>query len=956
MTDADRRRHIDDLCDAALDREPRERAAFVTAACGGDDALRAEVESLLGYAMSSERFLSTPLEAVAAQVLTPESELSLVGRKVGSLEILALLGAGGMGDVYHARDTTLGRDVAIKVVSSVFLAVPERLARFEREARVLATLNHPHIGAIYGVEEADGVRALVLELVEGATLAERVAKGPLPLHEALEIARQIADALEAAHEKGVIHRDVKPANIKITSDGTVKVLDFGLAKVRALEDPTIESPPNVAADHSREGFVAGTTSYMSPEQARGKPVDKRTDIWSFGCVLYEMLTGRPAFAGETASDTIAAIIEREPDWSRLPPQTNPGINRLLQRCLDKDPKHRLRDVGDARLEIEEALSALAGGPRANTRQRTGGARLIWLAASAAALLVAMAAALEVSRSEYFWRSPLEGATVTRLTDSVGAEHHAAISRDGKFVVFLSDRDGPWDAWVSQVGTGDLHNLTNGTVAELRNPATRTLGFSPDGSLVTLWSRVSDSEGGGVVYAGWAVPTLGGAPRPFLIGIQDISELDWSADGTRLVHHPPAPGDPLFVTDLEEKSAPRQIHVARQGFHNHFPLWSRDGAFIYFIHGLPLEKSDIWRIGAAGGEPERLTYHDARVSFPTWLDERTLLYLTTDDEGYGPWIHVMDVARRTPHRVFAGVDPYTSLAASEDGRQLVATVSRTTSSLWRAPIADHVVEESGTTPLALPTAGALSPRVQRGYIAYRGRKAGRDGLWKLPDGAAPIELWNGANGRVVAGPAISSAGRVAFVVRKGGRQRVFVIDADGAAPRVVAEQLDVRGTPSWSPDGQWLAVAAANDDGIPKLYKVPLNEGPPVQLVKEYSTDPVWAPSGAFLIYSGPDVGTTFPVKGVRSDGGPFPLRNLILTRGARRMALLGDDTLIVMKGNISRKDFWSIDLRSGHERQMTNLSQGSTIGDFDISPDGREIFFDRTREESDIVLFHLRER
>jgi serine/threonine protein kinase len=955
VTDADRRRRVDDLCDAALDCEPRERAAFVATACGDDDALRAEVESLLVYAASSERFLSTPLGAVAAHVLTPENEASLVGRKVGSLEILTLLGAGGMGDVYHARDTTLGRNVAIKVVSSAFLSVPDRLARFEREARVLATLNHPHIGAIYGVEEADGVRALVLELVEGATLAERVETGPLPFHEALEIGRQIADALEAAHEKGVIHCDLKPPNIKITPDGTVKVLDFGLAKVRALEDSTIEGPPCVAPDHSREGVIAGTTSYMSPEQARGKPVDKRTDIWSFGCVLYEMLTGRPAFAGETASDTIAAIIEREPDWSRLAPQTNQGIRRLLGRCLAKDLKHRLRDVGDARLEIEEALSAPANGPRENRRQRTGVARLTWLAAGTA-LLVAAAAALQLWRSEYFWRNPLEDATVTRLTDSVGAEHHAAISRDGKFVVFLSDRDGPWDAWVSQVGTGDFHNLTNGKIAELRNPATRTLGFSPDGSNVTLWSRVPDSEGGGVVYAGWAVPTLGGALRPFLIGIQDISELDWSPDGTRLVHHPPTPGDPLFVTDLDEKSVPRQIHVARKGFHNHFPLWSRDGAFVYFVHGLPLEKSDIWRIRAEGGEPERLTYHDARVSFPTWLDRRTLLYLTTDDEGYGPSIYAMDVERRTPHRVFAGVDSYTSLAASEDGRQLVATVSRTTSSVWRAPIADHVVDESGATPLALPTPGPLSPRVRRGYIAYRGRKAGRDGLWKLPDGSAPIELWNGANGRVVAGPAISSAGRMAFVVRKDGRQRVFVIDADGAAPRVVAEQLDVRGTPAWSPDGQWLAVAAANDDGIPKLHKIPLNEGAPVQLVKEYSTDPVWAPSGAFLIYSGPDVGTTFPVKAVRSDGGPFPLRNLILTRGARRMALLGDDTLIVMKGNISRKDFWSIDLRSGHERQMTSLRQGSTIGDFDISADGREIFFDRSREESDIVLFHLRER
>ncbi len=241
----------------------------------------------------------------------------------------------------------------------VFLSDPERLARFEREARVLATLNHPHIGAIYGLEEAEGVRGLVLELVEGATLAERLASGPLPIQEALTVARQIAEALEAAHEKGIIHRDLKPANIKITPDGTVKVLDFGLAKVFAREGSgnDLSAMPPIAIEETREGVIAGTAAYMSPEQARGKAVDKRTDIWAFGCVLYEMLTARPAFRGETVSDTIAAILEREPDWSALPAQTPASIRRLLQRCLEKDPKRRLRDIGDARLEIEEALGA-----------------------------------------------------------------------------------------------------------------------------------------------------------------------------------------------------------------------------------------------------------------------------------------------------------------------------------------------------------------------------------------------------------------------------------------------------------------------------------------------------------------------------------------------------------------------------------------------------------------------
>ncbi len=318
------------------------------------------------------------LAELAAHVLADDHRASLAGLQIGSYQILSLLGTGGMGDVYRARDTRLGRDVAIKVVANVFLSDPERLARFEREARVLATLNHPHIGAIYGLEEAGGVRGLVLELVEGATLAERLASGPLPVQEALSVARQIAEALEAAHEKGIIHRDLKPANIKITPDGTVKVLDFGLAKVFARDgsEHDASAKPSITIEETREGVIAGTAAYMSPEQARGKAVDKRTDIWAFGCVLYEMLTARPPFRGETVSDTIAGILEREADWSALPAETTVSIRRLLQRCLEKDPKRRLRDIGDARLEIEEApgpsvSSSGAAAQRASDRTDAG---------------------------------------------------------------------------------------------------------------------------------------------------------------------------------------------------------------------------------------------------------------------------------------------------------------------------------------------------------------------------------------------------------------------------------------------------------------------------------------------------------------------------------------------------------------------------------------------------------
>src|SRR5579864_4764878 len=296
---------------------------------------------------------------------------------IAHYRMIAKIGEGGMGEVYRALDTKLGREVAIKIIPETFARDADRMMRFAREARVLASLNHPHIAAIYGVEE----RALVIELVEGPTLAERIAQGPIPLEEALPIARQIAEALEYAHEKGVVHRDLKPANIKLTVDGQAKVLDFGLAKALASEPASGENSadsPTLTMRATVAGVIMGTAAYMSPEQARGKTVDKRADIWAFGVVLYEMLTGRQLFEGETVSDTLAHVLTKEPDWDRAPAKTR----RLLRACLEKDPKKRLRDIGDAWRLLEE--------PPAESPSHS---KLPWAAVAAVAILVAAGLAL-----------------------------------------------------------------------------------------------------------------------------------------------------------------------------------------------------------------------------------------------------------------------------------------------------------------------------------------------------------------------------------------------------------------------------------------------------------------------------------------------------------------------------------------------------------------------------------
>jgi Tol biopolymer transport system component len=940
----DRQRQISELCHAALERSASDRPAFLREACGGDQALRQEVESLLGYADAGDRFLERPaVEEVARLESHPESNADLQGRRLGVYRIDARIGTGGMGEVYRAHDTRLGRDVAIKVLPPGFTADADREARFEREARVLAALNHRNIGAVYGFEEAviqDGrtVRAIVLELIDGDTLSDRLRRGPLPIDEAVGIARQIADALDAAHEKGIVHRDLKPANIKIAPDGVVKVLDFGLAKTMA--DDAAFAPVAVPGP-TAAGVILGTATYMSPEQAVGQPVDKRTDIWAFGCVLFEMLSGRPPFARATTAETLAAILEAEPDW-RVLPSTPPHIVRLLARCLAKDVKRRIRDIADANAELETPIPDVRP---AATRTST---RLAWgIAASAAAAAVFFGWQLWRHASP---RDPLAEATFTRLTDWNGAEEQVAISRDGKFVSFVSDRSGVWDAWVGQIGADSFSNLTNGGAPELRNPFRPDVGFTPDGSLVTVWVRLTDPSSG-VQTDGWTVPTIGGQLRPYMDRYApNVAAVDWSPDGRRLVYQTSDAGDPMFVHDLDQRAS-RQILISSPGTHNHFPVWSPDGAFVYFVRGVPPDQMDVWRIRADGGTPERLTFHDSQVVFPTFVDGRTLLYLATADDGSGPWVHALNVDRRVSQRVSTGVDPYTSIAASADGRRVVGAVSRSTSGLWRATIDDRPIDESRAVRVTLPTAHGLSPRFGPDYVLYRTSTSGADGIWKLGDGEKPTELWNGRDGRIVAAPAVAPNGRqLAFTVRRTGATRLHVMNADGSGVRQIDEALDVRSAPAWSPDGRWIAVAA-NRGGQLGLFKLPIGGGVPILLASGFALDPVWSPSGRFLIYSGADVGTTFTLKAVAADGSPYPLPELVLSRGARRVAFLGgDDALVTLKGDMSNKELWVRDLRTGRERPLTALGRGMTIGDFDISPDGRQLIFDRSRDESDIVL------
>jgi Tol biopolymer transport system component len=586
-------------------------------------------------------------------------------------------------------------------------------------------------------------------------------------------------------------------------------------------------------------------------------------------------------------------------------------------------------------------------PQPQTSTLAGGRR--WLVLLLAAfILLAAGAGVWFQRTEYFWRNPIADFRSHTITNFEGVKQAAAMSRDGHFIAFLADRDGPIDIWVTQVGSGEFHNLTRGTAPDMANLFLRALDFSPDGSMVTFWLRRQRGSSASDIGV-WAVPTLGGQPKPYLEG---VAEADWSPDGSRLAYHTPGPGDPLFVSKGGLEPGNRPIYTAPAGLHSHFPLWSKDGNYLYLVQGELPDKSDIWRIPSAGGNPERMTSHNAFVSYPVLLNRRTLLYLASDADGSGPWLYSMDVERRIAHRLTSRLDRFTSLAAADDGRRLVATLASTNTSLWRLRIDDSSAKAT-PAPIPLTTGAVSTPRLAQDFLLYVSANGTGESIWKFAKGTS-TELWRGEDAQVFGVPAISPDGRwIAFSVSRQGQRLLYVMQADGAHARVVTSSLNLQGAPAWAPDGQSIATAVA-DHGIPRVYRVPIGGAVPTLLVSEYSTDPAWAPDGSFVVYTGRDIGTTFAVRAVTSDAKPRTLPPLQLTRGARHVAFLpGGNSLVVLRGDMQHKDLWLIDLKTGEERQLTHLPPDFDARDFDISPDGREVALERTVERSDVVMMDL---
>jgi eukaryotic-like serine/threonine-protein kinase len=799
------------------------------------------------------------------------------GTRLGSYEIVALLGAGGMGEVYRARDAKLGRDVAIKVLPAALAADPERLARFGREAQVLAALNHPNIAHIHGFEDSTGVPALVMELVEGPTLADRIERGPIPIADALPIARQIAEALEAAHDQGIIHRDVKPTNIKIRSDGVVKVLDFGLAKAMdSARGPSVDAmlSPTLSIHATQAGLILGTAAYMSPEQAAGKPVDKRSDLWAFGVVLFEMLTGRQLFGGETATHMIAAVLSREPDWTLLPGATPPAVSRLLRRCLDKDPKRRLHDVADARLDLDDAIAGPAvDAPAATTRSlKYTGTAVVVIALAGAALgwFLKPSGASSVSMSGGPARFLIAPSEPMSETDGV-----LVISRDGRRVAYAAGPAGRQHLFVREVDQFASKAIpdTEGVVSAAFAPDGQSIAFVAErklrivslsgGTPLTLRDRV---DGAGVTWTAdqsilynpgtatgiWRIPAAGGeAAAVTQPGSRDneqrFPEVLPNGNGLLFSARGGVTDDEVYVESL-------RTHERRVLVKGGAPHYLSTGHLVFVQAGtLYAVRFDAERFETKGAPVTLLEgIRQARSGQPliSYSDVGSIVYLPTSvDAGSNALVWVDRAGNEQP--AGASGRPYAQPRLAPDGRRVVTSLRGNTEDLWLIDLtrgtSSRLTAESNTS---FPV---WSPDGKR--LTLASAKEGAYGIyWRPVDGSAPDE-------RLMSGSwpnypfSWSTDGKaLAFVsVNPTTLQdiRVLLVDEKGTSKPFLETQFR-EGAPVFSPDGRWIAYVS-DESGRFEIYVRPF-PGPgekwPISL--EGGNEPVWPRNGREIFYRAGD--------------------------------------------------------------------------------------------------------
>jgi serine/threonine protein kinase len=879
------------------------------------------------------------------------------GIRVGPYEVIAPLGAGGMGEVYRAHDTNLQRDAALKVLPEALAGDADRLARFVREAQTLAAVNHPNIASVYGIEESSGVRALVMELVEGDDLSAILARGPMPIEDAVPIARQIAEALEAAHDQGIVHRDLKPANIKVRPDGTVKVLDFGLAKAldtadgrrQSADGPLANSPTITSPAMTERGVILGTAAYMSPEQAKGRPVDKRADIWAFGVVLHEMLTGGRLFQGESVTETLAAVLTQTPDFSALG-GAPPAVIALIRRCLERDPKKRLRDIGEARLVLADprtlepapppvsATAAHAPGP-----SRAFGPLLRAAALIALGFVAGFGAALFTNAPA---DTPTAGSTlsISPITSS-GNVISATISPDGRYMAYVESERGRQSLWLRQMVGGQTLRLTPED-----NVAYWSHAFTPDGNQV-VYGLKSRTDTLGALYS---ISTLGGTPRRLVSDID--SPPTYSPDGRRMAflrgRHPTGEQSSLVISGADG-SDPKVLFSVTfpeyiAGIFYGGPAWSPDGRTI--VTALGRRRGAGVDANAVLAQVDVATGAMRTLAEPGWVnaaqagwlpDGKSLLVIAqAPDQSVGQ-VWSVSYPEGEARRVTTGLSDYRSISLTQDGRTLVTVAGIISSSVFTVPL------DGSRPPVRISRSvqdglGGVAFTAD-GQLIYASRVGGSLGISTMApgsnaslsvasvDGSSRGLLSAASAGQSLLYPAVADDGTIYHVAVARSAVEIHAVAKDGSNRRVVAREGRLDGI-SVSNDGSAL-VYSAPVAGSPQVFLLRPNGGPPRQLSTRPSFSPSIDPAGKRVAFYYVDEMNVIRLGVMPVDGGPLVADMPIEPPTTDSRLVLRDEGVYMNAVTGDRSNVWLQPLDGTAPRRITSFDD-QLLFDFAVSREG----------------------
>ena len=941
----ERYRQVGDLYHAALEVDASERAAFLERACAGDDDLRHEVESLIASHEQATQFIAAPALAVAAGQLAGEHADSFAGRTFAHYRVLELLSAGGMGRVYLAEDTALGRRVALKVLPEYFTHDQNKIQRFRQEARAASALNHPNILTVHEVGQVDGTEFIATEYVDGETLREHMARARMTVGEVLDVAVPVASALHAAHESGIVHRDIKAENIMLRRDGIAKVLDFGLAKLATVSG---EGQPQSMVE-TIPGVIMGTAAYMSPEQARALEMDARTDIWSFGVVLYETLAGRLPFAGATRSDIVAAILQTEPaPLARHAPNAPDELQRIVRKCLEKNREQRYqtsKELLDDLRRLQRTVEA-GGEARRSPRRKL-------LALGVIALIVIAAAAVIAYRS----RTPVIAVKVPRvqrLTDLPGIEEFPAISPDGRSIVFTASVNGRRQIFVRLIAGSMPVQITRDDVDH------QLPRWSPDGDSLVYFTPRRPEEVEGEI---WSIPALGGSPRRI---IDSIGGADVGRDG-RLAFFRLAAGHVQLVTAAPSGSGVRVVAGSVPGYHL-YPRWSPDGRSIAFQRGDGM-RYDIFVIGRGGGELRQLTHDRNIIKGLTWLPDSHGIVYASSRETTVPYLPPLalwqvpvdggDPRQLTPADVW-----YEQPDAHRSGIVSAARV-RMRFDLWSFPFESDPAENvKRASQLTRQTGQVLTPTAapDGDHIAFLSDSGGHGNVWVTSVRTGEQrQITFEDNARVAVGlPLWSPDGRsIAFVSSKGRIGYdfgIWLVDADGRNLRNVAPKgLGI----AWSPDGQWIYYAETSAGVIDKIRA---SGGNPIRVRADGARNVIGV-RGATLYYVVQHVlldgRPELEIRAATPENGPS---RLLATIAASRVpswqivnpALSPDGEWLAMPlTDRFTTNLWALSTRTGAWRQVTDFGDRATFIARRVSwsSDGRSILAAVGEGDADIVVF-----